>query len=321
MIIHSLTEIRSNPLFYKLENYIANASVYLKLEGLNVTGSIKLKPAQWMINVLERNHRLVPGISTALCSSSGNLGIALSIICKQKNYPFICVSDLNISPLSEKLITLYGGKLIKVDQRDENGGFLTTRLRLIEEMLKQNKQYVFVDQYANEENMNAHYLTTAYEILSEIHSLDYLFIGAGTTGTLMGCARFFKSFSPHTQVIAVDAYGSITFGGSPAKRYIPGLGTSFKPPIADSCFVDDIVMVKEEDTIKMCHFLLRKHGLLVGGSTGTVLQGIQQIKNKIRNQSTVVAISPDFGDRYLDTIYNRQWLMEKFPQLQIEFAT
>lgn len=314
MIIDSLTKIASPPIFYQIKNFIKNIDVHIKLEGLNIASSIKLKPAIWLIKKLEEKKHLIPNRSTAVCSSSGNLGIALSIVCKEKGYPFICISDPNISTYSEQYINLYGGQVIKVTQKDANGGYLGARLALIKEMLENNKDYVFVDQYANLDNVDAHYLTTANELFCEFPQIDYLFLGAGTTGTLMGCANFFKRYSPKTKIIAVDAVGSVTFGFPAAKRFIPGLGTSTAPAIADATFVDDILLIKEIDTIKMCHHLLDNHGLFLGGSSGSVLHGVKQYAQHIAPNATVVAISPDFGDKYMNTIYNKTWVNDMYPQ-------
>ena len=99
-----------------------------------------------------------------------------------------------------------------------------------------------------------------------------LFVGAGTTGTLMGCARYFREWHRPVRIVAVDSVGSVTFGGAPGRRMIPGLGTSVRPPLLDESFVDDVVRVEEADTIRACHRLARR-GFLFGGSTGTVVSG------------------------------------------------
>lgn len=317
MKVTSLMDIQSEPIFYYLNDIKINLSCYLKIEHLNIAGSIKLKSALRMVNELEKNGSLKPHHSVVICSSSGNLGIALCIICKERGYPFICVSDPNISSISEKYIVLLGGKLIKVEKRDHNGGYLATRINLINEMLMQHSNYVFVNQYEDEENAYAHYLTTGYEIMKEFKHVDYLFIGAGTTGTLMGCAKFFKQFSPKTKVIAVDSIGSVTFDKPPGKRHIAGLGTSSKPKLVKPEYIDEVVMVNEIDTLWICHYLLQKKGLFLGGSTGTVLQGIRQHCKNISNNSVVVTISPDAGDRYLNSVYDQEWIINKFGSLPI----
>lgn len=311
MIIESIAEIKSPPLFYLLKDFIPLCKTFVKLEGLNIAGSIKLTTALGLIESLEEAGKMTPQ-TKLIESSSGNLGLALSIICKERGYPFICVSDPNILPENEHAIQVYGAKLVKVTDRDANGGFLATRIKYIQELIAEDPHHIWLNQYANPQNPRAHYDRTAKDILQEFPQLDYLFVGAGTTGTLMGCAAFFREHSPRTKIIAVDAVGSVTFGFAAQKRYIPGLGTSRKPEIADAKLVDEIILIEEMDTIKMCRFALEKYGLFLGGSSGTVLQGVQAYKNKIPAGSTIVTISPDFGHKYMDMIYNDAWVMEKY---------
>lgn len=312
MIINSLTDVKSEPLFFNLPDFLPQGNLYIKLEGLNIAGSIKLKPALHMVLSLEQQQKLCPEKSVVICSSSGNLGIALSIICKEKGYPFICVSDPNISLISEQYIKLYGGKVIKIDKQDENGGFLASRIQYIREVCAVNPHYLFVDQYENLENSNAHYLTTAQEIAEEFPKVDYLFIGVGTAGTLSGCSKYFKEYYKNTKIIAVDVFGSVTFGGIPGKRYIPGLGTSMKPTLSNDVHYDELIMVEEMKTIKICSQLLQQYGLFLGGSSGTVLSAVLDKQAAFKKDSIIVAISPDFGDRYLPNVYNENWVQEKF---------
>src|ERR1700690_1032371 len=142
--------------------------------------------------------------------------------------------------------------------------------------------------------------------------LDVLFVGAGTTGTLMGCARYFRGWHRPVRVIAVDSVGSVTFGGPPGRRMIPGLGTSVRPPLLDESYVDEVIFVEEADTIRACHRLARR-GFLFGGSTGTVVSGATGwLDRHDTREVTAVAIAPDLGERYLDTIYHTNWLQDLY---------
>lgn len=309
LIVDSPLDIRLEKLFIQLTDLIATP-VYLKLEHYNPAGSIKIKPALQMIRALEQQGRLRPG-NEIIESSSGNLGTALAIVCAQHGYPFTCVTDPLSSLSNRRLIETYGGRVIVVRHRDDKGGFLQTRLQLIQEMLAANKNLVWLNQYANPENYIAHEQTTAPEVLSSFPNLDWLFIGAGTTGTLMGCLRYFKKHSPQTNVVAIDTEGSVTFGGMAKTRHIPGLGTSCKPTISEVESVSHLLSISEQETIRMCH-QYAKRGLLLGGSTGTVLAGLCQYAARIKASDTVVAVSADHGERYLDTIYNSNWILEHF---------
>lgn len=300
-------------IFLGITGIVPNLTVQLKVEGFNMAGSIKLKPAIQMIEDLEYRGLLTPG-KRIVESSSGNLGVALSLVCLVKGYAFTCVSDPNISEQNRRLIEAYGGSIIIVTQRDANGGFLNTRIELIEDMLAADSDLLWVNQYANPANKAAHIRWTAPEILRAFPNLDVLFIGAGTTGTLMGCAEYIRRAAPRVKIVGVDTEGSVTFGFPPGKRYIPGLGTSRVPELADISLVDDIVVVPELETIEMCRWLVRDQGWLVGGSTGTVLAGIRRWSSRLRSNSTVVAISPDFGERYLDLVYSDEWVEAHFTQ-------
>lgn len=310
MIFKSPVEIFFKDLFLNisLENHF---KVNLKLEGFSLTGSIKVKPALYMIESLEKQGKIRKG-SEIIESSSGNLGLALSMICAVKGYKFTCISDINIAPLSEKIIKAYGANLIIVDQKDENGGFLQTRINLIKNMLQENSNLVWINQYENEDNINTHYNLTGAEILNEFPHPDYLFVGAGTTGTLGGVSRLFREKSPQTKIIAVDSVGSVTFGQPAGKRFIPGLGTSSAPPISRFSSYDHLLMIPEIETIHMCQEMAKK-GILLGGSSGTVLCGIRKYASFIPENSCVVALSPDLGDRYVDTIYSDEWVSKNYP--------
>lgn len=323
MITDSLKDLKSENLFYYCKEFIPSASVFLKLEGLNIAGSIKLKTANYLLNNLEYLHQSKPGINKIIESSSGNLGVALSILCKERGYDFICVTDPNISADNEIYMKLLGATVIKVTERDSAGGYLTNRINLIQQLLQANPSYLWTNQYANESNIEAHYHETAKEIFVKFPKLDFLFVGAGTTGTLMGCAKFFKEYSPNTKIIAVDTEGSVTFGYPPGKRYIPGLGTSRQPEIANKKWIDEIILVHEKHSVAMCHHLLDQYGLILGGSTGAVMYAVKEYANKkyvsIANHSQIVAISPDFGNKYIDTIYNQEWVKKKFSVNQPQY--
>jgi len=313
LFINTPEDISAPVIFQKISKFIGIENAFVKYEGLNVAGSIKLKTAKYLIGGLEKQYNISPDKNTIIESSSGNLGIALSIVCHSKKYKFICVTDPNTLPLAEKYMRLYGANIIKVTERDAAGGFLTKRIELIHSLLQDDGSLIWTNQYASEYNILAHYETTAKEIYEQFLNLDYLFIGAGTTGTLVGCARFFKQYSPKTKIIAVDNKGSVTFGFPPSPRYIPGIGTSRKPEIASTDNVFDVIMVPEEETVVICNLLLREYGLFLGGSSGTVIYAAKQYINSLSNKDiSVVVISPDFGEKYMNTVYNPEWVEEKF---------
>jgi N-(2-amino-2-carboxyethyl)-L-glutamate synthase len=305
---HAFTQ---EDLYVDLRN-VFEQSLYLKCEGFNFAGSIKLKPATEMVEAAERSGELSPE-SILVESSSGNLGVALSMIAASKGYRFLCVTDSRCNTATRRLMEALGADVHTITMPSRNGGFLGARIDFIRAMCAADDRYVWLNQYANPNNASAHYNTTAPAIVRQFPQLDVLFVGAGTTGTLMGCARYLRDRHPRVRIVAVDAVGSVAFGGPPTRRMIPGLGTGVRPAMLDESLVDDVVLVEEPDAIRACHRLAR-HGFLFGGSSGTVISGAQRwLAEQDGRDLTAVAIAPDFGERYLDTIYNPGWLDQHFP--------
>jgi cysteine synthase A len=280
--------------------------LYLKCEGFNFAGSVKLKTATAMVEAAERDGLLAPG-SILVESSSGNLGVALSVIAASKGYRFLCVTDPRCNLSARLLIEALGSQVHIVDKPDVSGGYLGARIDYVRALCATDDRYVWLDQYTNPGNWQAHYRTTAPAIARQFPRLDTLFVGAGTTGTLMGCAHYFREWHRPVRIIAIDSAGSVTFGDAPGRRMIPGLGTGIRPPLLDESYVDEVIHVEEADTIRACHRLAR-HGFLFGGSTGTVVSGAMSwLARHDARELTTVAIAPDLGERYLGTIYQAEW--------------
>jgi N-(2-amino-2-carboxyethyl)-L-glutamate synthase len=305
-VIASPDAFNQEDLFVDLRSIVAR-SLYLKVEGFNFAGSIKLKAAASMVAAAERDSSLRAG-SILIESSSGNLGVALSMIAAARGYRFLCVTDSRCNLATRQLMEALGATVHVITEPDEAGGFLSARIDHVRALCDADQRYVWLNQYANAANWQAHYRSTAPAIAAAFPQLDVLFVGAGTTGTLMGCARYFRDHHPSVRIVAVDAVGSVTFGGPPGPRLIPGLGTSVRPPQLDESYIDEVVYVQETDTVRACHRLARR-GFLFGGSTGTVVSGAESwLALHGADDLIAAAIAPDLGERYLDTIYQRNWL-------------
>jgi N-(2-amino-2-carboxyethyl)-L-glutamate synthase len=292
---------------------IFGQSLFLKCEGFNFAGSIKLKAAAEMVEAAERDGVLTPD-SILVESSSGNLGVALSIIAASKGYRFRCVTDSRCNLSTRLLMESLGSEVHIITEPDPVDGFLGARLSYVRALCASDDRYVWLNQYENQGNWRAHYRTTAPAIARQFPQLDVLFVGAGTTGTLMGCARWFREWHRPVRIVAVDTLGSVTFGGPPGRRMIPGLGMTVRPPLLNEAYVDDVVRVEEADTIRACHRLARR-GFLFGGSTGTVVSGAMDwLSRHDASGLTAVAIAPDLGERYLDTIYQANWVQDIYGQ-------
>jgi 2,3-diaminopropionate biosynthesis protein SbnA len=310
VIIESPLELIFRDLFYRIPSFALGNDVFLKLEGFNVTSSIKIKTAIALVEDLEKRGVARADETVIVESSSGNLGLALSLVCAVKHYKFVCVTDPNASRVAIRGMELYGAKVLIVGERDAAGGYLGSRLKKIDQILRSNPNAVWLNQYANVANMKVHAEQTASEIAREFGEVDWVFVGTGTTGTLAGIADRLRQKFPTITVVAVEPVGSVTFGGQPAKRSIPGIGTSIRPPLADLANPDRIVTVSEEETVDACLSFVRDYHLLVGGSTGSVLAAVQQLAPEFRRGETIVAVSADLGEKYLDTIYDPTWVAE-----------
>jgi len=230
-IITAPHEFNESDLYVDIRSIVGD-SLYLKCEGFNFAGSIKLKAATEMVEAAERDGTLKPS-SILIESSSGNLGVALSMLAASKGYKFVCVTDARCNPSARLVMEALGSEVHVIEEPAEVGGFLGARLDYVRARLEADDRFVWLNQYTNPGNWKVHHRKTAPAIASSFPELDVLFIGAGTTGTLMGCARYFKQWHRSVKIVAIDSVGSSTFGTRTGPRMIPGLGTSVRPPLLD----------------------------------------------------------------------------------------
>ncbi|MFG3107079.1 2,3-diaminopropionate biosynthesis protein SbnA [Streptomyces tendae] len=311
LLYRDSSEVASEHHFLSLPGLIDGVDVWLKLEGVNLAGSIKLKAAKRMVENAERSGQLRPG-GRIVESSSGSLGVALSMIAAARNYAFTCVVDPNFSDTSLAAVRAFGAQILQVRRADANGGYLQARLALVRQCLERDPELVWLNQYSNQANPAAHEEGTAKSILQHFPQLDYLFVGVGTAGTLMGCAARFRDQSPGTRIVAVDAVGSVTFGGPARPRHIPGLGASTPPPLFAHDHAHRHLRIREIDAIRCCRMLARRYGYLAGGSTGSIVAGVRSLRAEFEPGSVLVALSPDTGDRYYNTVYDDDWVLSHY---------
>lgn len=285
--------------------------LFVKLEGCNPAGSSKDRPAKELIcSGFETG--AINADTVIVESSSGNMGIGLAQVCRYFGLRFICVVDPRTAPPNLKLLSAYGAEIDYVAEPDpETGDFLRARLNRVQELLGEIENSYWPNQYANLNNSNAHYKTTIPEIVNALGRVDYFFCATSTCGTIRGCAEYLKA-SPHpTTVVAVDAVGSVLFGFERGKRLIPGLGAGVIPPLCKEELVDAVVRVSAADCIVGCRRLMRDEAILAGGSSGGVITAVERWRNRIPPGANCVAILPDRGERYLDTVYSDEWVLEK----------
>src|SRR5262245_57343287 len=308
VIIESALDLIFRDLFYRLPSFAGSNDVFLKWEGFNVTGSIKIKTAIALIEDLEQRGVAKTDETVIVVPSAGQLGLAPSLACAVKRYKLVCVTDPNANRATIRGMELYGAKVVVAEERDAAGGYLGSRLKKIDQILRSNPNAVWLNQYANVANKKVHAEQTANEIAREFDQVDWVFVGSGTTGTLGGISERLRQKYSNITVVAVEPVGSVTFGGAPGKRNIPGIGTSVRPGLADLAKPDRIVAVAEEKTVEACLSFVRDYHLLVGGSTGSVLAAARQLAPEFRPGETIVAVSADLGEKYLDTIYDPTWV-------------
>jgi 2,3-diaminopropionate biosynthesis protein SbnA len=282
--------------------------LFAKLEYVNPVGSIKDRAAYWILTRAAERCEICEE-TTVVESSSGNFASALAAYTHLVGLRFIPVIDPNISGTYESFLRRMCPTVVKVEERDDTGGFLKARLEKVKELCATIPNAFWTNQYGNPDAMEAHYEHTAGEICADFDSLDYVFIGVSTAGTIAGVSRRLKERYPDIRVIAVDTEGSAIFGGAPRKRHIPGVGSSIVPQLLSHARIDDMVLISERETVQACQELLTTHGLFVGGSSGTAFAAIKRYAAKMpaHKHPTVLFLCADRGTPYLDTVYDSTW--------------
>jgi cysteine synthase A len=288
-------------------------NIFIKLESCNPGGSIKEKNAAFLIKHAEAEGLLHPG-GTIIESSSGNFGIGLAMVGAARGYQVMIVVDAKTAPPMRRMLTAYGAKLVDVplSEADANGSMQVARMKKAEALSKELPGAWYPCQHFNPLNPRAHFNHTAHEIERAFGGApDSIVIGVSTAGQLAGIATYFKSAYPQTKIIAVDVAGSVIFG-TPARPYkMTGLGLSFVPPNYDSKLVDEAYSVDDQTSFSICHSLALSEGLLLGASTGAIVAAGLNFAHQQPDGHTMVMINPDRGDRYLETIYNYEWLIQQ----------
>lgn len=306
--LKNLDKVGNTPTVELTVEELHNVLITAKLEYFNPSGSVKDRAASYILGQLLGQNRIDIN-TTVIESSSGNFGVALAAYCKKYGLNFICVVDPHITTPNEMLIRAYGARVIKVTQPDENGGYLLSRIRKVKELIATIRNSYWINQYGNPLNADAYYYSLGNEICNEVNSVDYVFMGVSSGGTITGVSNRVKERYPAAKVIAVDVVGSVIFGNAAAKRHIPGIGSSIVPSILELARIDEVIQVSEDTTVRMCRELLSTHCLFAGGSSGSVLGAIKFYFNRspAERPVNVVAIFPDGGGRYTDSIYNDEW--------------
>lgn len=265
--------------------------IFSKLEGANPSGSVKDRPAYYMIKKAEESGELVHG-KIILEATSGNTGIALAMIGAAKRYKVKLIMPDCVSVERRRILEAFGSEVVLTPGCDGTDGAIRKAHELLE---MEPKEYFMPNQFENEHNVLAHYETTGPEIFAQTNGkIDVFVAGMGTTGTLMGVGRYLKEQKPGIRIVGVE----------PAKGHaIQGLKNmeeSIVPKIYHPEVVDEKITIEDEEAFETTRLLATWKGIFVGMSSGAAVAGALQIAKKIKF-GTIVVILPDRGDRYLST--------------------
>jgi N-(2-amino-2-carboxyethyl)-L-glutamate synthase len=311
MYAHSIVELIGNtPLLHlqSLSDPSRGIHVYGKLECRNPGGSVKDRSALELLQQARRDYPLGPGWSIVE-STSGNMGHALAMLCAIHHYGFICVLDPKTPKTNINLVRAFGGQVEMVEQPDEYGSFQKKRIAVAKAIARQMPRCVNLDQYNNPAAINAHTHTTGPEIYAQLGGRVDVLIGTVSTGShLSGIARHLKERNPKVHVVGVEPEGSVVFGGQFKPFLQNGTGLSFQPGNILTHLVDRVAKVSDHEAFVNCRRLARDEGLLVGGSSGSVIAAARRFTAEATGPCQMVLVFPDSGVKYLDTVYDDQWL-------------
>ncbi|MBM2826031.1 MAG: cysK [Dehalococcoidia bacterium] len=263
--------------------------IFAKLEGQNPTGSVKDRIAKYMVERAEASGELTKD-KIILEPTSGNTGISLAMIGLVKGYRVEVVMPENVSPERQQLLELYGAVVHLTDGSKGTNGAIEVASRMAEE----NPQYFMPYQYGNPANPQAHYETTAEEIIQDLPDVDVFIAGLGTGGTLTGVGRRLKEHNPAVRIVAVVPHpGDLVQG-------LRSLEDGFIPPVLDETVLDSRIVVSSEDSFVATKDLMQKEGIFAGISSGGVMYCAVRIASRMES-GNVVALLADGGWKYVST--------------------
>ena len=279
-----------------------DAEVLVKYEGLNIGGSIKTRTAFQMIEAAERAGILKPD-SVIVEPTSGNQGIGLALVGAVKGYRVVIIMPDSVSQERRLLIRHYGAEVMLIHDEDNIGECIDWCIQKAREMAAADPKVFMPDQFSNPENLNAHYLHTAREILGQVDGpIDGFCSGIGTGGTITGIGNVLKKANPQIAIWAAEPENAaILSGGSIGSHLQMGIGDGLIPPILDQSVYQQVEIVKDEQAIETTRQLAAKEGILCGISSGTNVCVALRLAKHLGRGKRVVTILPDTGERYFST--------------------
>ncbi|MEZ7822356.1 MAG: cysteine synthase [Candidatus Nanopelagicales bacterium] len=271
----------------------ADVRLWAKLEDRNPTGSVKDRAALAMVLDAERSGVLTPG-ATLLEPTSGNTGISLAMVAKQRGYQIVCVMPENTSGERAQLLAIWGAKVIY----SPAAGGSNEAVRVAKGLAAENPDWVMLYQYGNPANALTHYENTGPELLADLPSITHFVAGLGTTGTLMGVGRFFRENKPDVSIVAAEPrYGDLVYG-------LRNLDEGFIPELYDETLLTTRFSVAPSDAVRRTRELVELEGIFAGVSTGAILHAALGLASKAvaaKEPADIAFIVCDGGWKYLST--------------------
>ncbi|WP_273567064.1 PLP-dependent cysteine synthase family protein [Maribacter halichondriae] len=294
---------------------------YAKLESFNPGHSSKDRVAAYIIEEAERKGILTKG-STIIETTSGNTGFSIAMVSIIKGYD--CILAVSSKSSKDKIDMLRSmGATVYVCPAHVSADDPRSYYQVAKRLHEETKGSIYINQYFNELNMDAHYRTTGPEIWSQTGGqITHLVACSGTGGTISGTARYLKEQNPNIKIIGVDAYGSVLKKYHETKEFdqkeiypyrIEGLGKNLIPSATDFDIIDEFIKVSDEKSAHTAREIAKTEGIFAGYTSGAVMQAVKQLSadGVFDKNSKVVVIFPDHGSRYMSKIYSDKWMEDQ----------
>ncbi len=305
MIYNNILEAIGNTPMIRLNRMPeeGSADVLVKMEGLNVGGSIKTRTALNMIEQAEKEGLIHPEETIIVEPTSGNQGIGLALVGAVKGYKTIIIMPDSVSEERRKLVRHYGAEVILIHDAGDIGACIDECLRTALRMRDENPKVFVPQQFENPNNTLTHKKYTALEIMAQVAGpIDGFCAGIGTGGTITGIGEVLKAQYPNIEIWAVEPENAaILAGGTVGTHLQMGIGDGIIPDILNQQIYNDIYVVTDEEALETSRRLAREEGLMVGISAGTNVAAALRLAKKLGKGKTVVTVLPDTAERYFST--------------------
>ncbi len=293
-----------------------SATILVKCEFMNPSGSIKDRIARYIIEQAEERGELKPG-GVIVENTSGNTGLALAMVAAYKGYRCIFTMPDKMSLEKINMIKSFGAEVV-VTPTDVPGDSPEHYVNTAKRIAKELPNAFYVDQYHSPDNIDAHYHNTAKEIWQQTNGeFDAFVAGTGTGGTISGVGRFIKEKTQDIQIVGVDPLGSVHYDYFYTKKLVEpkmykveGIGEDILCRALDFSVIDKMIQTNDREAFLTARRLVREEGLFCGGSSGAIVHGALQVAKELGPNHTVVTVLTDSGNRYISKFLNDAWLKD-----------